>query len=800
MTITKKSLDELVKTNIGNYSYNINLFRSFPSVYDGCKPVARRIIYEMGEMKLTSGVPHKKVAGVVGQVLAKWHAHGDASVADALVKLAQWFYISNPLVDISGNEGAITGDPAAAMRYIECRLTKLGVECLEDIHKNAVNWKPNFDNSLQEPDTLPVKYPMLLLNGSFGIGQAYISSIPSHNFTDIVDLMVKLIKNPNMKIDEIANNLIPDYPTGGVIINKSELANAYKTGSGNVKLRAKINTNKSGDLIITQIPYMTTTGAILDKIQEVCKDGRIDGISDIIDQTNEKNGVRIVIKIKRGYDANTVENQLYQLTPLQSTLQLNLIAVDGTTFRQYNILELFTKWLEYRKTTLKRIFNFNMSKIRKRIHIIEGLLICLADIDNVIALIKTAKDRKDTVAKLIKQYKLSEIQAEAIADLQLYRLSNMSIKALKDEKKQLNKELNDYIEYFTDPDKLNNLIIEQLEEGKEKYGRDRLTEAIDLDNEEEVEATIPDTNHTIFVTKEGFIKKLTLDMQTNSTNCQGRSIGKMKDKDVIVSAINTNNRDNLMLFTNMGRMFILKVYDLKDTNVNSYGILISTYINLKPNEKVVSALNLSNATMKNEDAFLEFVTRNGQIKRTLISQYKNATKSGLIALNLGKEDQLVGVRECIEDTDVIIATSNAGYTRFNTSEVSLMGRTTMGVKATSLNEGDYIVDFDIVSENTLYAFVIDSNGQGKRIELDTLQQQSRNNSCKMITKLKNEAKLVSLKLVNDDNTITVVTSNTMVKVNASDVPVLIRSASPKSIMKVGKSERVVDCYVEGKTS
>ena len=799
MSITKKSLDELVKTNIGNYSYNINLFRSFPSIEDGMKTVQRRVLYEMGEMKLTSGVPHKKVAAIVGQVLGHTHPHGDSSVADALVKMSQDFYMSYPLCDISGNNGSISGDPAAAMRYIEGRMSKIGTSCLEDIHKNAVNWKPNFDNSSLEPETLPVKYPMLLLNGSFGIGQAYISSIPSHNFADIVELMIKVINNPNITLDEIANNLIPDYPTGGVIINKSELVNAYKTGSGNVKLRAKINTNKNGDLVVTQIPYMTTVGAILDKIQEVCKDGRIDGISDIVDQTNEKNGVRIVIKIKRGYDANTVENQLYQLTPLQSTLQLNLIAVEGTTFRQYNILELFTKWLEYRKTTLKRIFNFNMSKIRKRIHIIDGLLICLADIDNVVALIKTAKDRKDTVSKLMKQYNLSEIQAEAIADLQLYRLSNMSIKALKDEKKQLNSDLNNYTEYFTDPNKLNNLIIEQLEEGKEKYGRERLTEAIDIDNEEEVEATIPDTNHTIFVTKEGFIKKLTLDMQTNTTNCQGRSIGKMKEKDVIVSAINVNNKDNLMLFTNMGRMFILKVYDLKDTNVNSFGILINTYINLKPNEKVVSALSLTNSIMKNEDAFLVFITKNGMVKRTLLNQYKNANKSGLIAINLGKEDSLVGVRECIEGTDIIIATNKGGYSRFSTEEVSLTNRTTVGVKATNLNEGDFIVDFEVVSNDKNYAFIIDTNGQGKRIDLSTLQQQSRTNSCKMITKLKNEATLVSLKLVNDNETITVVSTNNMVKVNAEDVPVLIRSASPKPVFKLAKGDSVVDCYTESKS-
>ena len=799
MAVTKKSLENILEKNIGNYSFNINLFRAFPNACDGLKPVIRRTMYEMGEQKLTPGVQHKKVAAIVGSVLGRWHPHGDASVADALVKAAQPFYIKNPLIDINGNMGSISGDEAAAMRYIECKTTSYGYDMLGDIHKNSVNWTPNYDGSLLEPETLPVKYPNLLINGSYGIGQAYISSIPSHNFNDIADIAIKLIKEPNTPIDEIAKSLRPDYPTGGKIINTSELTNAYKTGSGTVRLRAKISTTKNGDLLITEIPYMTTVGQILNKIQEVCKDGRIDGISDIVDQTNEKNGVKVLIKIKRGYDEAIVEKQLYQLTPLQSTMTFSLIATDGHTFKTYNINELFIRWIDYRKTTLKRIFNYDMAKIRKRIHTIEGLLICLNDIDNVIALIKQASDRKDTIQKLINKYNLSSLQAEAIADLQLYRLSNMNVQSLKDEKVELEDKLKDLSEYFTDPDKLNNYIIAELEEGKKKYGKERLTECTDIDSNFNVEDTVPDANYTLFVTRDNYIKKLTLDIATNSTGCKGRSIGKMKDGDAIISADNVHSKDNLLLFTNLGLVYKLKVYDLKDTNINSYGVLVNTYINLKPNEKVVSALAISDDVYNNEDAYLLFVTTKGQIKRTMLSQYNNISKSGLIAIKLADGDTLVGVKECEEEKDVIIATNNGTANRYSTEDVTLQNRVSMGVRGAFMTtDNDFVVSFDTVDSDRTHIFVISSSGNGKLIEIGSFTAQSRTNKCKLITKLKENEKLVSIKLVTLDSKIVVISAKNMVKVSACDVPVLLRSASPKAVAKLDKGDSVLDCYIEEK--
>jgi DNA gyrase subunit A len=333
MAEIKRDITELLEESMGNYSYNTNLFRAFPDVRDGLKPVSRKIIYSMKDIDLYSNKPHKKVASVVGNALGKFYPHGDASITDALVKMAQDFYMNQPLVDGNGNFGSISGDSAAAMRYIECRMTKYCESFLEDIEKNAVDWKDNYDQTLKEPVTLPAKFPNLLINGSYGIGQAYISSIPPHNFSEVIDLTVKLINNPELTVDDIKSDLTPDYPTGGIIINASELPEFYKTGSGVVRLRGKVEHTDKGDLIIREIPYMTTLGAIKDKIQEVIKDERITGIVDLIDETNNKNGVKLLIKIKKGYDSSLIENQLYKYTPLESTALFNLICTEGDTFK-----------------------------------------------------------------------------------------------------------------------------------------------------------------------------------------------------------------------------------------------------------------------------------------------------------------------------------------------------------------------------------------------------------------------------------------------------------------------------------
>lgn len=794
--ITKENIDVVLKKNMGNYSFNINIMRSFPNVYDGLKPVARKVITSMYDLKITPGKPYRKVAAVVGDCLGHYYVHGDASIVDALVKMQQPFYMNSPLVDGQGNFGSISGDEASAMRYIECKMSKYCADNLEDIEKNAVDWKPNFDKTCKEPSLIPVKYPNLLINGSFGIGQAYISSIPPHNFNDIVDTAIKIIKNPNIELKEIAKTMKPDYPTGGIIINDNELEKAYTTGIGNVKIRARINVTKNNDLEIVEIPYMTTVGSILNKIQDVVKDGRIDGISDIIDQTNEKNGVKVLVKIKKGYDPKVVENQLYTYTPLQSTLNLNLIAVDGLSFKTFNVLELFTKWIEFRKNTLKRIFNFKMSKIRKRVHIIDGLLTCLNDIDNVIQIIKSANDKKDAQNKLTENYNLSEIQSEAIVDLQLYRLTGLSIQQLKDEKDTLTNELTDLSEYFTCTDKLNNYIINELEEGKSKFGKERKTECVTINTENMIEDSIPNTNHTIFITKDGFVKKLSLDVKTQNKGGKGRSVGKLKDKDYVLSAFSSNNKDNVLFFTNKGRLFTLKTYELKDTSMNSYGYLIDTYINLKPGEKVVTTLSLPDETYKNEDAFLIFVTEKGLIKRSLLSHYSSVNKSGLIALKLNEDDNLISVKECEEEYDVVIASANGMGTRFNSNEVTLTLRPAGGMKGINLVEGDRVVSFETLKGDSSHLLVIDSNGNGKRIELNSFQTQNRTNKAKIISKLKPNDELVVIEQVNEDDEITIVSTLKMIKLQVANVPVLIRSSSPKNIFKLNSKEKVLDAFID----
>jgi len=696
-----------------------------------------------------------------------------------------------PCVNNDQNFGSISGDEASAMRYIECKMSKYAADFLEDIEKNAVDWKDNYDQSLQEPVTLPVKYPNLLINGAYGIGQGYITSIPPHNFNDIADMTIKIIQNPSITLDEVAKEMRPDYPTGGIVINESELPSLYKSGLGTIKVRAKVSQTKEGHLLVTEIPFMTTVGNIVDKIQDVIKEEKIEGIADIVDGTNQKKGINLLIKIKKGYDAQVIENQLYKYTPLQSSLNLNLICVEGLTFRVYNVLEIFTKWIEYRRTTLKRIFNFRISKIRRRMHIIDGLLIALANIDEVVKIIKSAKDKQDSQHKLIIKYKLSEIQAIAIVELQLYKLTGLSIQQLKNELAELKIELSDLSEYFSKPEKLDKFIIKELQEGKKKYGRDHRTIYTNINDEGE-EAIIANTSHTIFITKEGYVKKLSLDIGAQGTGGKGRSIGKMKDGDYIISAFNANNKDNVLCFTNQGRVLLVKVYEFRDTNLGSYGFLLNTYIQLRSNERVVSTLVLENEQYKDENAYLLFVTKNGLIKRSSISHYTTIPKSGLIALKMNEDDDLIGVKFEDQDYEIAIATKKGFGTRFKSDEVTLTLRMSLGMKAITMSD-DEVVSFTVLDDpKKTHFLVVNSLGTGKRIEITSFQTQNRTSKAKIITKLGAGEKLVGIMKVADEDEITLVGSKKMIKVKAKDISVLIRSSSPKKIFNLDKGEKVLD--------
>lgn len=800
-------IKELMDTSMGNYGTNINLFRGFADVRDGFKPVQRRVAHAAFTMSgggLKPSGPYRKVAGVVGKVIAETHPHGDASIVDALVKMAQWFYMSYGIIDGHGNFGAISGDEASAMRYIECKMSKYGWELLEGIDKNAVDWKPNFDNTQDEPSSVPAKYPNILLNGSFGMGHGYAAAIPPGNFGEVVDATIKVIKKADISLDEVAEMFAPDYPTGGTIVNKSALKEMYKNGEGTVKLRGKVvpETNlktgkptNSGNIMITEIPYLTTVGAIVDKIQEKAKEGAFEGVADVVDETNEKNGIRVVIKLKRGVDPSVIENQLYQLTPLENGLYFSLICVNGLTFKRYDILSMIREWVDYRRTTLKRIFNYDIAKLRRRIHIIEGLLKALADIDKVIKIIKGSSDKSDAQKNLITKYKLTEIQSEAIVEIPLHRLSKIGADDLRNERDSKDEELKGLTQYFSDPEKLDAYIIAELEEGKKKYGRKRRTELADIDTGDK-EAVIANTNHTIFLTKEGFVKKLSLEMGSQGTGGKGRNIGKMKEGDYIISAFNANNRDNLLCFTDKGRVLVIKVYELKDTNLLTYGYLLNTYVNLQRDEKVVSVLTLDNEQYKNDNAYLIFVTEKGLIKRSSLSHYNSVPKSGLIACKINDGDSIVDVRFADTDYDVLIATEKGLGIRFNTEEVTLTLRMSIGMKALGMDADDKIVSFAILDDpSKTHVLVVSSGGTGKRIEMSAFSPQARASKAKIVTKLAGES-LVKILPVRDEDEITIVGEKKMIKLRAEDVPVLIRSSSPKKIMSLDKGDKVVDASVE----
>lgn len=791
-------IEDILEESMGNYSYNINLFRSFPNVFDGLKPVARRIIFSLYELKLTPGGQSKKVAAVVGNVLAKTHPHGDASVFDALVKMAQDFYMNMPIVHGSGNFGSISGDEASAMRYIECKMSNYCRDFLDDIEKNSVDWKENYDQSMLEPETLPAKFPNLLINGSYGIGQAYISSVPPHNLNDIVDLVIKVIENPDITVGEISKLILPDFPTGGIVINKSKLPEYYATGSGSIKLRGRVKITEKGDLLITEIPFMTTLGGIKDKIQEKVKDETIEGISDIKDESNEKNGIKLTVKIKKGFEPAVIENLLYKYTPLQSTINLNLICTEGLSFGVYNILELLQKWVDFRRTTLKRIFNFRINKISRRLHIIEGLLIALkpTNIDRVIELIKKSKDRKEAIEKLIEHFDLTRIQSEAIVELKLHRLTSIGIIDLKDERKVLKEELKTLKEYFSNPKKLDDYIIDELEEGKEKYGWKRRTTYTDIDDDNS-DVIIPNSNHTIFISKEGYIKKLNLDMSSQGKGGKGRSVGKMKEGDYIISAFNANNKDTLLCFTNIGRVFSIKIHELRESTLSSLGHLVSSYIQLRKDEKVVSTLTLGDEEYKKDDAFLVFATKKGLIKRSSLSYYKLIPKSGLIALKLN-DDLLVDVRYTDKDTDVILGTKNGLGKRFNTDEIGLTLRISLGVKGISLSDpSDEVVTFTLMdADEKRKLFIVSDQGNGKCISASNLEKQNRVQKGKILSKLKPNENLLKVFFVDDEDEITLIGNKKMVKVKASDIDILIRSSAGKKLMDLGRGEILVDALIE----
>lgn len=799
--VIQSNIRDVVKDSNMMYSYNINLYRAFPNVYDGLKVLHRRVLYcAYNDTNLRYNKPKTKSSKLVGFTLSNYHAHGDSSVYMGMAKLVQDFYMNVPLLDGEGNWGSISGDEPAAMRYTEIRTSRYGDEMVEDIHKSTVNWIDNYLEDNKEPLTLPVKYPNLIINGGYGIGKAYISSIPPHNFNDVVDMTIKLINDPDITLEEVASSIRPDYPTGGVIINDSELTSAYSTGRGDVVVRGKVELDESNNrLIITSVPYMVSVASIKDALLECIKNETIKGISTsrdgIIDETNKKNGVRLIIKAKKGYSLSKLEEDLYKFTPLQSKLLISMMCTENDDeFKRYNIKELFTKWIDYRKITLKRMFNNDMAKLRRRIHIIDGILSALSDIDTITEISKTVSKREELVTKLlaVEKYNFTELQARYIADLQLYKLG--SAKDFLAEKQDLETKIQDLIEYFTNPDKLNKYIIDELKEGKKKYGKDKITVCRDIEDIEE--EAIDDTDYTIFLTKTGYIKKLNLNISTQNRGGKGRSCGKLKKNDYIISGMIANNKDSLLYFTNTGRVFSTNVHDIDECNLNALGYDIKSIIDLKDDERIINIINI-NKEDKHPEYNIVFTTAKGLIKKSSLEYYDNIRKSGIIALKINEGDTLVSVNLSKSDEDEILLTSKfAKIARFNVSEVPLTQRGTIGVKGMDLLPDDVIVSSDIKNDSDVFVFVITNNGVGKKVLISEVSKTSRGVKGMMIAKLKTGDYISNTKLININNELTIISQSKMIKIKAEDVNTLLRAAQGFTIVKLDEDDNVLDTIVE----
>jgi DNA gyrase subunit A len=780
---------------MGIYGYNVNLERAVPNVRDGLKPVQRVILYTGYNHGYRNNKPFRKSLKFIGAG-SSYYVHGDASFYQTLMTMSQDFYTKYPLIEVHGNNGATTGDAPASARYTESRLSSYSEELIKDLSKDTVDWKDNYDNTEVQPTVLTNTYPNLLLNGSYGIGQGYLSSIPSHNFKDITERVIKIIKNPDISIDELVKDLLPDYPTGGVIINKKDLPNIYKTGSGTIRIRGKVVINDKDEVVIKSIPYMKNTGTILDRIQKAVKEEKITGISSIKDDTNATSGVNIRIIPKRGNDPRVIENQLYKYTPLQDSLTVQFICTtpDMLNFRYYNFKEMLEEWYKFRKVTLIRSFNSKLAVCKKKIHIDEGLLIALnpKNLDKIIKMIRNAKDKDEIKENLKKNYKMTSIQAEYIAELKLYQLSGMGIGSIEDDLEKQKAMLDEILGFLSSKKKIDNYIIDELEKGAKKFNTPRITEAIDVDLDNIAESTIDNTKHTIIITSEGFVKKIDQNkIKVQNKGGQGINIGKIKEGDYVINTLNCENLDELFFFTNQGRLLSLKVYDIKESNLNSYGILINTIINLKADEKVVQTIIINKDNYKEDGSFLLFATKNGLIKKTSLSLYSSVPKSGFCAIDLNKDDELIGVLSAKYDMDVIVATNLGNVIRYNTLSIPTTKRMTKGVKSITLSDKERVVSFDLFRNPNDNLLIVTSKGNGKRIEMKSILSTDRTKKVKPMLKLVGSEEVVSSFFVNDEDELTVVGTKKIVKIPVEQVPISLRVNPAKKIITLGRGEKVL---------
>ncbi len=805
-SVELRTVENVMEDSYLRYSMSVIIDRALPDVRDGLKPVHRRILYSMNEDGLRSSARHRKSANVIGAVMARYHPHGDSSIYDAMVRMAQPWAMRYMLVNGQGNFGSMDGDPPAAYRYTEAKMARLADELLADIDKETVDYRDNYDGTTQEPSVLPAKLPNLLLNGQLGIAVGMATNIPPHNLGELVDAEVTLIDNPEATLDDLLEHVKgPDFPTGGIIYGKESIKTAYATGRGGVVTRgvAEIVEGKNGrhQIVITEIPYALNKESLVIKIADLVRDKKLTGISDLRDETARGN-VRIVIDLKKDAYPKKLLNQLYKLTPLQTTFHFNMMAlIDGIQPRVLGLQDILQEHIKHRKVVVRRRTEFELRKARERAHILEGLKIALDHIDEVIKVIRASETTEDAATNLIAKFKLSDIQAKAILAMQLRTLAGLERQKIENELAELMKLIANLEAILASEQKILKIIRDELLEVKKQYGDDRRTKVVPSElGKMSDEDLIADEQVAVTLTAANYIKRSPLgEYKKQGRGGKGRRGMATREEDVIEHVVNASTHDFLLFFTNKGRVFRLKTYEVPAVGLNAKGVAIVNLLQLQPEETVTSVINVSkthNATN------LIMCTVRGVVKKTPFEQYQNVRQSGLIAINLDAGDELKWIRMTTGDNEVVISTSQGQAIRFHEKDARPMGRVSRGVRGIRLRPGDHVIGMDIVEEGSSI-FVISKFGYGKRTKVAQFTPHARGGVGIRSAVVNNKTgDLIGVKTLGEDDSqevIIISSQGQTIRLGLKDTPALGRATQGVRIMRLNDGDEVVSLALVDKT-
>ena len=787
-------LREIMETSFLDYSMSVIVQRALPDVRDGLKPVHRRILYTMYENALWPEKAYRKCADTVGSVLGRYHPHGDASVYDALVRLAQDFSMRYMLIDGHGNFGSVDGDPPAAYRYTEARMSKLSVEMLKDIEKDTVDFSPNYDDRLKEPNVLPSHFPNILVNGSTGIAVGMATNIPPHNMGEVLDGVCAMVDNPDIDLDGLMQYIKgPDFPTGGIIMGRSGIRAAYGTGRGRIYVRARAEIvekpNGRYQIVVTELPYQVNKARLIENIAELVKDKRIDGISNI-DDHSDRNGMHIAIDIKREASPQLVLNHLYSLTQMQVTFGVIMLAIVDGQPKLLTLRDILQEYIKFQSEVVLRRTQFDLKKAQERAHILEGLMIALDFIDEVIAILRNSKSIPEGKVALMERFGLDDVQAQAIVQMRLGQLTGLERTKLEEELAALRLKIADFLDIIASEARRYGIIKDEAMEMKKRFSDERRTEIAAISGEMDVEDLIPEEDCVLTLTNFGYVKRQTLDTyRTQRRGGRGISGMSRREEDVASELFIANSHDFVLFFSDRGRVYRLKCYEIPEGSRTSRGMNITNLLPLEPEERITSMLRVTKS--EEEDHFLTMVTKNAVIKRVALSAFRNVRKNGLIALDLAEDDELSWVRLTSGSDDLLVATRFGKAIRFHEADVREMGRQARGVRAIRLAEGDVVVGMSVLRENGL-VLTVSETGYGRLSNPEDYRLQHRGGMGILNYHVEKYGNVAAIKVVDlDDDIILIADDGVIIRIEAGSIRICVRPSKGVRVMKVNEGSRVI---------